>query len=303
MGASTATCLPSWIALNAARIAISVLPKPTSPQTRRSIGIRALHVALQFLDRRALVGRLDERERVLHLVLPRRVLTEGVALGVDPLLVQHHEFLGDLADGGPDLALGLGEVAAAEAVQRRRLAADVLAERVDLVGRDVELVAALVRDEQVVALDAADRALDHALVLADAVLVVHDVVAGLEVLERGRALALAGAGLAVRPPPTGEVGLGDDGDLGVGQGAATMERGDDDVPTRLGRRRSPPGRSANSRPWSRRICRSRSAEPVPSAATVMAKPSASSWRRRSVEPGAVAADRAPAGRLDERGVG
>ena len=37
-GASTATCLPSWIALNAARIATSVLPKPTSPHSRRSIG-------------------------------------------------------------------------------------------------------------------------------------------------------------------------------------------------------------------------------------------------------------------------
>ena len=86
-------------------------------------------------------------------------------------LVQHDELLGDLADGRADLALGLGEVAAAEAVQRRRLAADVLAQHVDLVGRDVQLVAALVGDEQVVALDATDRALDHALVLADAVLV------------------------------------------------------------------------------------------------------------------------------------
>ena len=202
VGASTATCLPSWIALNAARIATSVLPKPTSPQTRRSIGYGALHVGLDVVDRRALVGRLDERERVLHLALPRRVLPERVALGVDPLLVEHHELLGDLAHRRLDPALGLGEVAAAEAVQRRRLAADVLAQRVDLVGRDVQLVAALVGDEQVVALDAADRALDHALVLADAVLVVDDVVAGLEVLEVVGALALA------RPRPGGGRGGG-----------------------------------------------------------------------------------------------
>ena len=47
----------------------------------------------------ALVGRLDEREGLLHLVLPRRVLAERVALGVDPLLVQHDELLGDLAHG------------------------------------------------------------------------------------------------------------------------------------------------------------------------------------------------------------
>ena len=38
VGASTATCLPSWIALNAARIATSVLPNPTSPHSSRSIG-------------------------------------------------------------------------------------------------------------------------------------------------------------------------------------------------------------------------------------------------------------------------
>ena len=38
VGTSTATCRPASTALNAARIAISVLPKPTSPQTRRSIG-------------------------------------------------------------------------------------------------------------------------------------------------------------------------------------------------------------------------------------------------------------------------
>ena len=39
VGTSTATCLPSITALNAARTAISVLPNPTSPQIRRSIGL------------------------------------------------------------------------------------------------------------------------------------------------------------------------------------------------------------------------------------------------------------------------
>ena len=38
VGTSTATCLPSVAALKAARMAISVLPNPTSPQIRRSIG-------------------------------------------------------------------------------------------------------------------------------------------------------------------------------------------------------------------------------------------------------------------------
>ena len=38
VGTSTATCLLSCTALNAARTATSVLPKPTSPHTSRSIG-------------------------------------------------------------------------------------------------------------------------------------------------------------------------------------------------------------------------------------------------------------------------
>ncbi len=38
VGARIATCLPPMTAMKAARSATSVLPKPTSPQTRRSIG-------------------------------------------------------------------------------------------------------------------------------------------------------------------------------------------------------------------------------------------------------------------------
>ena len=38
VGAIIATCLPAFAATNAARIATSVLPKPTSPHTTRSIG-------------------------------------------------------------------------------------------------------------------------------------------------------------------------------------------------------------------------------------------------------------------------
>ena len=38
VGTNIATCLLSETALNAALIAISVFPKPTSPQIKRSIG-------------------------------------------------------------------------------------------------------------------------------------------------------------------------------------------------------------------------------------------------------------------------
>ena len=39
VGQSTMTCFLSCVALNAARMATSVLPKPTSPQTSRSMGL------------------------------------------------------------------------------------------------------------------------------------------------------------------------------------------------------------------------------------------------------------------------
>ena len=196
---------------------------------------RALHVDLDVVDRRALVGCLDEREGVFHLALPGRVDAERVADGVDPGLVQHDQFLGDLTNGGADLALRLREIAATETVQGRCLAADVLPQGVDLVGRHVQLVAALVGDQQVVAFDPADRALDHAFVVPDTVLVVHDVVAGLEVLEGGGSLAARWTRLAVCSSAPGEIALGDHGDLGVRHGAAAMDRCDDDRPAGSGR--------------------------------------------------------------------
>ncbi len=192
----------------------------------------AFHVGLDVDDRLVLVGRLDERERIFHLGLPRRVLSELVADGCDPLLVEQHQFLSDLADLGLDLRLRLGEVGSAELVELRRFATDVLTDRVDLVGRDVELVATPVAEQQVVAFDSADGPLDHPVVLTDAVLMVHDVAAGLQVLERARRLAsLAGARLAVRPATSGEVRLGDDRDLRVVQRDATVQRCDHDRPS------------------------------------------------------------------------
>ena len=111
-------------------------------------------------------------------------------------------------------------------MQRRCLAADVLAQRVDLIGRDVELVATLVREQQVVALDAADRTAHHALVAADAVLEVHHVHARLEVLEQRGAVAPARAWTAVGAAAAGEVGLGDDRHPGGVHRHAVLQRCD-----------------------------------------------------------------------------
>ena len=139
---------------------------------------RPLHVALDVVDGLELVGRLLERERLLHLVLPRRVGSERVTGRRQALPVEHDELLGDLAHRAAHTRSLLLEVGAAHAVERRRLAAGVLAHEPDLVGGHVDL-AVLELEPEVVALDAAHGERLHLEVAADAVLVVHDVVAGL----------------------------------------------------------------------------------------------------------------------------
>ena len=105
---------------------------------------RLLHVGLDLVDRGELVGRLDVREGVLELALPRRVRAEGVARATAiRARVEPDQLGGDLLDRLAGPALGLRPVGAAELVQRRRLAADVPGDLVELVGRHVEPVAGL----------------------------------------------------------------------------------------------------------------------------------------------------------------
>ncbi len=102
-----------------------------------------LHVDLDLVDGAQLVGRLDVREGVLELALPRGVGREGVAAGRHPRGVQADQLGGDLLDVAPGTALGLVPVGAAHPVQARLLAPDVARDLVELVGGDVEPVAGL----------------------------------------------------------------------------------------------------------------------------------------------------------------
>ena len=178
-----------------------------------------LHVRLDLVDRTELVGRLVVGEGVLELALPRGVGAEGEAGrrragGVEP------DQLGrDLLDRLAGPALGLLPVGAAEAVQGRLLAADVAGDLVELVGRDEEPVAGLaalgggVLDDEVLAGGVLHGALHHLDVAADAVLLVDDEVAGLELQRVHRVAPAAGhpAHAAGRRPGLPEqVGLGED---------------------------------------------------------------------------------------------
>ena len=147
---------------------------------------------------------------------------------VEAPAVEHHELLRDLAHRGADARLRLLEVGAAHPVQRRCLAARVGPDAVHLVGRHVQLVAALVLEQQVVARDAADRALHHPLVARDTVHVVDDVVAGGErVVDVGAATRTTRT--SMHATPSGEVGLADDRESGRRDHDATVDRRDDDA--------------------------------------------------------------------------
>ena len=172
--------------MNAARIGDLGLAVPDVAADEAVHGDGPLHVGFHVLDGLRLVGRLLVREGLFDLALPGRVRSEGVAGRGEPAAVENDELLGDLAHRRPDAGAGLLPVGAAHAVQRGRLAAGVAADGADLVGRDVELVTGSVLEQQVVALDAADRARGHLLVAPDAVLVMHDEVAGLERRRRSR---------------------------------------------------------------------------------------------------------------------
>ena len=196
-------------------------------RSSRSIGTGRSMSAFTSTIACELVRRLLVRERVLDLALPRRVGREREAGRREALAVEDHELGRDLLHRAAHPAARLLPLGAAHLAERRRVAAGVAPDRADLVRRHVELVAAAVREQQVVALDAADRPRDHALVAADAVHLVHDEVAGLQVLVVVDGLARL-ARAAVHAAAAGEVGLGDEREPGAGHDDAALERRDDD---------------------------------------------------------------------------
>ena len=68
-------------------------------------------------------------------------------------------------------------------MQRWCFTAYVLTNDTDLFGGHIQLVAAFVRNEQIVPLDAADAALHHSFVLANAMMCVHHVATWLKVFK------------------------------------------------------------------------------------------------------------------------
>ena len=154
-------------------------------------------------------GRLAVRERRLEPVQP--VLREVVrdSRRVLAARVELEELAGELANRGARAALELVPRLASELGQGRRLrvGADVARDLADLLVRDVEAVFAAERELEVVARDAGDLARLEAEQLADAVVLVDDVVSGAELgegLERAAGGCGAAAGAAAEDLRVGE---------------------------------------------------------------------------------------------------
>ena len=185
-----------------------------------------LHVALDVLDGGQLVRRLLVGEVVLELPLPGGVLLEGVARHGLTLGVELEQVARDVLDGLAHLALLPLPLAAGQAVQLRRFAlrADVLLHPIQLVRGHVQLVGALVADVQKVAIGALAGQAHHAHELAHAVVLVHHVVAHLQIGEGGDLLARARAAAALLAVHAVDVGLGHQRKLDLRIEEATVQR-------------------------------------------------------------------------------
>ena len=187
-----------------------------------------LHVGLDLDHGVQLVGGLAEREGRLELGLPGSVGGERVARCVQTGLVEHHELLRDPGDLGAHRRLGPGEVGAAELAEPRGLAARVEPHGLDLVRRHVQPVAASVLEEQVVPLDPAHRLAHHPAEPGDAVDVVDDVVADLQVLEEGLGVPAETTDGSPTATATAQVALGQQRHTGAREDAPGPERGHHD---------------------------------------------------------------------------
>ena len=148
---------------------------------------RRLEILLDRLDRPRLVVGLAVRERRLEPLEPLVREVEARALGALALRVEREQLARELAHGFAGARLEVLPRLAAELRERGRLrvGADVAGELAELLVRDVEPVVAAEGEEEVVARDAGDLLRLEAEELADAVILVDDVVADPQVGERG----------------------------------------------------------------------------------------------------------------------
>ena len=204
-----------------------------------------LHVRLDLVDGGQLIGGLLVGEGLFQLALPGSVGAEGEALGPLPGGVKLDQVLGDLLDLFPGLGLGLGPVGAAQLVEFGFFRAYVFAHLIQLIGGDVKAVRRSppfgrgVFDDQILAeglvgrvmagsaprgggqtpgpgIDGTDGTTDHLHETADAMLLMDDEVALLQLDQvDGLAPAFGGFGLGGHGRMAGDVPFRQEGQMGL----------------------------------------------------------------------------------------
>ena len=140
--------------------------------------------------------------------------------------IQRHQVEGQLFQALLHLGLLLLPVAAAQTVQLGGLVgiADVALHPLQLLDGHIQLVVALILDEQIVPVGALALQVHRALVDAHAVILMHHIVAHLQVGEGGDALAGVFAGFGLAIARTVDVRVGHHGQLRLRPDEAVAQR-------------------------------------------------------------------------------
>ena len=143
----------------------------------------ALHIPLRILDGCQLVLSLLKGKHLFQLPLPDRVFSINMSLPGLALCVQFHKVIRDLLDGFLHAAAGAGPLLCSEFIEfwlfgplRRR----IFLKRRQLSGHNKKYAACAVLDLQIVSGDMLHNDLFHAPVDPDAILLVNDIIAYLE---------------------------------------------------------------------------------------------------------------------------
>ena len=142
------------------------------------------HVAGDLSDRPLLVRRLGERERLLQLPLPGRVLGVGEPVCLLARRVQLQQVVGEVQHRLPHAALGVGPFATAELREAGRRSAGVTRDAAHLVGGQEDLVVAREVQLEVFTDLIAQGALGHADIAGDPVIDVDYQLPGLQLTEQ-----------------------------------------------------------------------------------------------------------------------
>ena len=195
-------------------------------------GRGALHVALDVGDGGVLVGRFFEFEGVFKFALEISVGRKGEARRGLALGVKSQELVGHVFDGFAGASFASVPGGAAELVERRVVAFDdaVVLDEVHALERNVEARVVGVLEEHEFAAAAVGFDLAKAVELADAVIDVDDVIAGLELGEIAEEAGGANfsAGALDGRSDVEEIGVAEEGDARFGKGDAFGERGADE---------------------------------------------------------------------------